>query len=77
MIGVAPELRQQGIGRRLYQTIFETAQEHGRSHVHFVTAPFNSGSIAFHEKLGFELERVLEDYAGPGEDRLLFVKQLS
>ena len=47
------------------------------SHVHFVTAPFNTGSIDFHEALGFELERVLEDYAGPGENRLLFVKHLT
>ncbi|MGD0167716.1 MAG: GNAT family N-acetyltransferase [Gaiellaceae bacterium] len=77
MIGVAPELRHQGIGRKLYDSFFETAREHGRSHVHFITAPFNSGSIAFHEKLGFELERVLDDYAGPGEGRLLFAKQLT
>ena len=77
MIGVAPECRHQGIGRRLYEAFFETAREHGRSHVHFVTAPFNNASIAFHESLGFELERVLEDYAGPGENRLLFVKHLS
>jgi len=77
MIGVAPELRHQGIGRRLYEAFFETAREHGRSHVHFITAPFNTDSIAFHEKLGFELERVLKDYAGSGEDRLLFVKHLS
>ena len=77
MIGVAPELRRQGVGGRLYEAFFATAQEHGRSHVHFITAPFNTGSIDFHEALGFELERVLEDYAGPGENRLLFVKHLT
>ena len=77
MSGVAPELRRQGVGGRLYEAFFETAREHGRSLVHLVTAPFNSGSIAFHEALGFELERILDDYAGPGENRLLFVKHLS
>ena len=70
MLGVAPELRRQGIGSRLYETFFETARVHGRSLVHLITAPFNTGSIAFHEALGFELERVLKDFAGPGEDRL-------
>jgi len=27
--------------------------------------------------LGFELERVLENFAGPGEDRLVFIKRLA
>jgi ribosomal protein S18 acetylase RimI-like enzyme len=44
--------------------------------VSLITAPINTGSIAFHEALGFELERVLENFAGPGEDRLAFIKRL-
>jgi ribosomal protein S18 acetylase RimI-like enzyme len=76
MVGVAPELRRQGIGRRLYEAFFETARQHERSAVRLITAPYNAGSIAFHEALGFELERVLENFAGPGDNRLLFVKQL-
>ncbi len=76
MAGVAPELRRQGIGTRLYETFFQTAREHGRASVRLITAPFNTDSIAFHEALGFELDRVLENFAGPGEDRLAFVKKL-
>ena len=76
MIGVAPELRRQGTGRRLYETFFSAAHEHGRCLVRAITAPFNTGSIAFHEAMGFQIERVLSDYAGPGEDRLLFSKRL-
>ena len=30
-----------------------------------------------YEALGFAVERVAHDYDGPGEDRVLFVKQLS
>ena len=37
----------------------------------------NEGSLAFHEAMGFEVERVVEDYDGPGEDRALLVKQLT
>ncbi|HEY5159963.1 MAG TPA: N-acetyltransferase [Gaiellaceae bacterium] len=77
MAGVAPELRRQGIGRRLYDTFFETARARGRARVSLITAPINTGSIAFHEALGFELERVLENFAGPGEDRLVFIKRLT
>jgi len=37
----------------------------------------NQESVAFHEALGFEVDRVIADYDGPGEDRVLLVKQLS
>jgi hypothetical protein len=45
--------------------------------VSLITAPINTGSIAFHEALDFELDRVLENFAGPGEDRLVLVKRLT
>jgi hypothetical protein len=41
-----------------------------------VTSPLNQGSLAFHEALGFEVERIAADYDGPGEDRALLVKRL-
>ncbi len=76
-IAVAPEQRRHGLGRRLYETFFEAARAHDRKVVHAVTAPVNTTSIAFHEALGFEIERVLSDYGCPGEERLLFAKQLA
>ena len=42
-----------------------------------MTSPLNQGSLAFHEGLGFEVDRIAEDYDGPGEDRALLVKQLA
>ena len=45
--------------------------------VRCVTSPVNERSVAFHESLGFEVERVVRDYDGPGEDRVLLVKRLS
>ncbi len=76
-VGVAPDLRESGLGRRLYERFFAAAREHGRSVVRCVTSPANETSIAFHRALGFEVERVAEDYDGPGEDRALLVKRLS
>jgi ribosomal protein S18 acetylase RimI-like enzyme len=75
-IGVAPDQRGSGLGRDLYERFFAVARENGRALVRCVTSPANETSIAFHKALGFELERVAKDYDGPGEDRVVFAKQL-
>ena len=75
-VGVAPERRGAGLGRRLYDRFFEEVQAQGRSVVRCVTSPVNEVSVAFHEALGFEVDRVIEDYDGPGESRVLLVKRL-
>ena len=75
-VGIAPEHRGEGLGRALYQRFFDTAREHGRTTVRCVTSPGNEPSVAFHKAMGFEVERVAEDYDGPGEDRVLFVRHL-
>jgi predicted GNAT superfamily acetyltransferase len=76
-VGIAPELRGSGLGRRLYERFFAAAKEHGRLDVRCVTSPANTASVAFHEALGFVADRVAADYDGPGEDRVLFVKHLT
>jgi ribosomal protein S18 acetylase RimI-like enzyme len=76
-VGVAPEHRGEGLGRALYERFFEEAREHGRKRVRCVTSPVNTSSVTFHEKLGFVVDRVAEEYDGPGEDRVLLVKHLS
>jgi len=75
-VGVAPQRRGEGLGRRLYERFFEDALSAGRNVVRCVTSPANEGSVAFHRALGFEVERVAKDYDGPGEDRVLLVKRL-
>ena len=75
-VGVAPEQRGNGIGRALYERFFAEARADGRAVVRCVTSPVNEDSIAFHQALGFEIERVAEDYDGPGEDRVLLVRRL-
>ena len=75
-VGVTPEDRGDGLGRRLYERFFEEVRAQDRSVVRCVTSPLNQGSLAFHQALGFEVERIAEDYDGPGEDRALLVKRL-
>ncbi len=76
-VGVDPDVRGAGVGRALYERFFEEVREGGRSTVRCVTSPVNDRSVAFHESLGFEVERVVPDYDGPGEDRVLLVRRLS
>jgi len=75
-IGIAPDQRGSGLGRDLYERFFDAARSAGRTVVRCVTSPANESSVAFHQALGFEVDRVAEDYDGPGEDRVLLVKSL-
>ena len=74
-VGVDPARRGSGLGRTLYERFFEAVRP--RTVVRAVTSPVNKSSVAFHESLGFEVERVDEAYDGRGEARVLLVKRLS
>ncbi len=76
-LGVAPSRRGSGLGRELYQRFFDTVRAEGRTLVRCVTSPANESSIEFHRALGFEVERTVPDYDGPGQDRVLLVKRLA
>jgi ribosomal protein S18 acetylase RimI-like enzyme len=75
-MGVSPERRGEGIGRMLYEHFFDEVRRYGRTTVRCVTSPTNDDSVSFHEALGFEVDRVVPDYDGPGEDRVLLVRRL-
>jgi len=76
-VGVTPDKRGEGLGRTLYERFFDEVRLQGRGIVRCVTSPANHDSVGFHEALGFEVDRVVSDYDGPGEDRVLLVKRLS
>jgi ribosomal protein S18 acetylase RimI-like enzyme len=76
-VGIDPARRRDGLGRELYERFFGAAREAGRSVVRCVTAPVNEGSVAFHRRLGFEIEAEVPDYDGAGEPRVLLRKQLA
>ncbi|WP_199429130.1 GNAT family N-acetyltransferase [Qaidamihabitans albus] len=85
-VGIDPRRRHDGLARRLYETFFTAAAAAGRRRVGAVTSPANHGSIAFHRRMGFTLKPgdtmvdgvpVHRDYDGPGQDRVVFVRELS
>jgi ribosomal protein S18 acetylase RimI-like enzyme len=84
-VGVHPGARGAGLGRRLYEEFFAAVSARGRTVVRAVTAPVNTGSIAFHRQMGFAVEPgpagpggapVAAGYDGPGQDRVRFTKHL-
>lgn len=84
-IGVHPDCRKDGVAKSLYQMFFEKVREKGCNVVRCVTSPINKTSIAFHTRMGFQIEKgtgevdgvpVTMNYDGIGQDRVLFVKEL-
>ena len=73
-VGVDPEHRAGGLGRELYARFFAAVAP--RTVIRAVTSPLNERSVAFHRALGFDIERVDEDYDGQGQARVLLVKHL-
>ncbi|MBD0380937.1 GNAT family N-acetyltransferase [Paenibacillus sedimenti] len=84
-IGVRPDYRKDGVAKYLYQMFFGKVQEKGCEVVRCVTSPVNKTSIAFHTRMGFQIEKgtgevdgvpVTVNYDGKGQDRVLFIKEL-
>ncbi|WP_232667880.1 GNAT family N-acetyltransferase [Pseudonocardia sp. TRM90224] len=51
--GVRPDQRRTGLARRLYGRFTDQAREAGSRELRAITGPSNTGSIRFHERLGF------------------------
>ena len=74
--GVHPHFRGNGLARVLYQRFFELAAADGRHVVRAVTAPSNTGSIAFHTAMGFTVTEPIPGYDGPSSGKVLFERRL-
>ena len=84
-VGVDPRDRGTGVARALYARFFAQAAAAGRHTVRAITSPANTGSVAFHRAMGFEVEpgdrevdgvAVHSDYDGPGRHRVCFRRRL-
>ena len=82
-VGVHPEYRKSGIGRKLYQQFFKLCELKNRSIIKSCTSPINKLSIDFHQRMGFEIEpgnghvdgnSVTMDYLGSNNPKVLFKK---
>ena len=75
-VGVHPSLRGAGLARTLYERFFALARAHDRRVVSAITAPQNTGSIAFHTAMGFTVTPPIPDYDGEGSAKVLFQRRL-
>jgi ribosomal protein S18 acetylase RimI-like enzyme len=87
MIASDPNRRRAGIGRAMYEAAFRDLASHGARRVTAVTWPGNRVSIGFHRAMGFQVDDgpgtqpiygtpAYPDYDGPGEDRVVFKREL-
>jgi ribosomal protein S18 acetylase RimI-like enzyme len=67
--------RGRGLARQLYERFAELVRSRGARGLKAITHPGNEGSRAFHEALGFSVERV-ENYSPSGGARLVFRREL-
>lgn len=83
--GVRPDQRGRGLGRDLFDRFAALCRERGRTVVRSCTSPVNRHSVAFHQRMGFEILPgdgetdglpVTRDYNRPGDDKVLFRRRL-
>ena len=87
LIAANPNLRRKRLGSALYKRFFDDARAAGRTTVKAITWPANHASVAFHEALGFVVQRgpdsqnlygtpALAGYDFDREDRAIRVRTL-
>jgi GNAT superfamily N-acetyltransferase len=87
MAATDPNWRRAGMGRLLYERVFEDLRGRGVRRVHAVTWPGDRPSVAFHKALGFLIDDgpgtqrlygtpAYPDYDGYGEERVVFSREI-
>jgi len=84
-MGIHPDFRKKGLGKTVYERFFEICREQKRTIVRACTSPVNKGSIAFHRKIGFQIEPgddeideipVTRNYNRPDDHKVLFKRPI-
>lgn len=75
LVGIDPDRRRQGLGKKLYAAFAERGRAAGAEKLKAIAAPGHEASLRFHEALGFGSE-LHPDYAGPGRSRLVFERDI-
>ncbi len=84
-VGVHPDNRKQRLGKTLYKLFFKTVHRRNRTIVRCITSSVNTGSIAYHTRMGFQIEpqdtqkdgiSYNANHDGIGESRVHFVKRI-
>jgi GNAT superfamily N-acetyltransferase len=76
-VGVRPDQRGRGLARELYANFAGYARGEGCTELRAITGAGNSGSIRFHQRLGFTVSAPIADYNGPNQPMITFRRELS
>lgn len=84
LLSVRRGFRRQGLANGLYAHFEEFARSRGCKRLKAITSPANTLSINFHRSIGMlpsgkpdkQALPVVKDYAGPGRDRVVFIKEI-
>jgi len=74
-VAVRDTARGTGCGRAMYSRFAGTAAQQGAQTLKAITHLVNTGSAAFHRRLGFDVRQV-EDYAGQGKPMYVMTRPL-
>jgi ribosomal protein S18 acetylase RimI-like enzyme len=80
LIGVRQRHQNNGLGKKLYRHFIDYLKEKGIKDIKAITTPTNEKSINFHLSIGMKMTglengkgiKVIKDYSGLGEDRVVF-----
>ncbi|HVZ36049.1 MAG TPA: GNAT family N-acetyltransferase [Polyangiaceae bacterium] len=75
LVGIDPNHRRHGVGKRLYQHFCDSCSQQGLKSLKAIGMVGHEASMRFHSALGFDVKEVA-DYAGPGRARVVFMKKL-
>jgi ribosomal protein S18 acetylase RimI-like enzyme len=74
-VAVRDSARGTGCGQALYRAFAAVVAAHGADRLKAITNVINTGSVAFHRRLGFDVRKV-EDYDGPGIPMMIMTRPL-
>jgi len=75
LVAVRAADRGEGLARALYQAFTVLAQAQGATSAKAITSPANTGSVAFHQRLGFTA-REIPGYNGPSQPMIVMTRPL-
>ena len=76
LVGIHPDFRRKGVGRKLYESFTAACAQAGCKGLKAITTPGNEASLTFHTAQGWRATEV-DDYAGPSRKRVVFTKEIA